>query len=208
MKTGWVLACLVLLAPATAAAERNTILTFSGGMSAIGPLDPPDGEVGGPEAITLQLRGTVSWEEQPLPYKEPKGYNFAGTIVPEIFIGSIMLESDQRDPFVGGGIRLEAMYSQRKMGLLQVSARGGFYLAARAGLFTDSDHTPFVEGAFGEYFLLGDTARIGIELGIMDIMAKTADTPLVGGAIEGPPFDQGRGAYLNINAAAYLGVTL
>jgi hypothetical protein len=211
-RVGPVLLFAIALAPSTAAAERDTIITFSGGMSALGPLDPPDGSLGGPELITLQLRGTVSWEEQPLPYKEPKGYNFAGTIVPEIFVGSLLVADDQRDPFVGAGVRLEAMYSQRRMGLLQVSARGGFYLAARAGLFTDSEATPLIEGAFGEYFLLGDSARIGIELGIMSIRAPAQDNAGPGipvdGALEGPPFSYEKGSYLNVNAALYLGVKL
>jgi len=195
------------LAPSTAAAERQPIITFSGGMSAIGPLDPPDG-VGGPEDIGLQVRGIVSFEQPPLPYKEPKGYVFAGTIVPEIFVGAIMA-GDDRSELVGGGLRLEAMFSQRRMGLLEVSARGGFYLAGRGGLFTDSHNTRFIEGAFGEYFLLGDSARVGIELGIMSLRIPVHDDAIpVGGALEGPPFVYDRGTYLNINAALYLGVNM
>jgi hypothetical protein len=204
-------AIVLAAAPSTAFAERDTILTFAGGMSALGPLDPPDGSIGGPELVTLQLRGTVSWEEQPLPYKEPKGYNFAGTIVPEIFVGSLLVSDDQRDPFVGGGVRLEAMYSQRRMGLLEVSARGGFYLAGRAGLFADSQTTPLIEGAFGEYFLLGDSARIGFELGIMSIRTPAQEnTPgiQVDGAVAGPPFSYDKGSYLDVNAALYLGVKM
>lgn len=196
------------LAPSTAAAERNPVLTFSAGMSAIGPLDPPGAEVGGPEHVGLQMRGIVSWEEPPLPYKEPKGYNFAGAIVPEIFLGAIMA-GDERTELIGGGLRLEAMFSQRRMGLLQVSARGGIYLAARGGLFSDRERTPFLEGAFGEYFLLGDSARLGIELGFMSIRPPQddLDTPVMG-ALEGPPFDYTQGSYLNIHAAFYLGVTM
>jgi hypothetical protein len=207
----------MLLAPATVAAERQPIVTFSGGMSAIGPLDPPDA-IGGPEAIGLQLRGIVSFEEAPLPYKEPKGYVFAGVIVPEIFVGAIITGDEDsgeklRTEMVGGGVRLEAMFSQRKMGLLQVSARGGFYVAGRGGFFTDPDRTLFLEGAFGEYFLIGDTARIGIELGIMSIrLDGYEDVPQPGVPVDGGlgrvPFENGRGSYLNINAAAYLGFNI
>jgi hypothetical protein len=201
---------VLVLAPATAAAERDTILTFSGGMSAIGPLDPPIG-VGGPEDIGLQLRAAVSFEPPPLPYKEPRGYNFAGVIVPEIFVGAIMAD-DHRTELVGGGLRLEAAFSQRRMGLLEVSARGGVYLAGRGGFFTDPDRTPFVEGAFGEYFLIGDTARLGIELGFMQILLDeyewVVDRPEPAGALYGPPFENGLGTYLNIHAALYLGVVM
>ncbi|HUQ05352.1 MAG TPA: hypothetical protein VM261_22775 [Kofleriaceae bacterium] len=211
---GSALACLLApalaFAPSTAAAERDTIITFSGGMSAIGPLDPPIG-VGGPEAVGLQVRGIVSFEPPPLPYKEPRGYNFAGVLVPEIFAGAIMADDD-RTELIGAGLRLEAAFSQRRMGLLQVSARGGVYLAGRGGFFTDPGRTPFVEGAFGEYFLIGDTARLGIELGIMQIMLEeyewVVDRPLPAGAIAGPPFENGLGEYLNINAALYLGVVM
>lgn len=206
----WI-AIAVSLAPSTAAAERQPIITISGGMSAIGPLDPPDA-IGGPEDIGLQLRGIVSFEDAPLPYKEPKGYMFAGTIVPEIFVGTIMVsDDDRRTELVGGGLRLEAMFSQRKMGLLQVSARGGFYVAGRGGFFTDPDRTLFLEGAFGEYILLGDSARIGVELGFMSIrLDRYENTPgvPVAGAIYAPPFENGRGSYLNINAALYLGVNI
>ena len=100
------------------------------------------------------------------------------------------------------------MFSQRRMGLLEVSARGGFYVAARGGFFTDPDRSPFVEGAFGEYILIGDTARIGIELGIMEILLDDPVYYPVAGALEGPPFDNYRGDYLNINAALYLGVNM
>ncbi|MBZ0238894.1 MAG: hypothetical protein K8M05_41670 [Deltaproteobacteria bacterium] len=204
-RSGFAAVCLLALAPTPAAAERQPIITFSGGMSAIGPLDPPIGTAG-PEDVGLQVRGIISWEEAPLPYREPKGYLFAGTIVPEIFAGAIMAGGD-RSELVGGGLRLEAMFSQRRMGLLEVSARGGFYLAGRGGFFTDPDRSPFVEGAFGEYILIGDTARIGVELGVMQIFLDEHEWA-IDGAIAGPPFENGLGPYLNIHAALYLGVNM
>ncbi len=207
-RTGIAFACALAAAPSVARAERQTIVTFSGGMSAIGPLEADaSGEGGGPEDVGLQLRATMSWEDAPLPYKEPKGYVFSGTIVPEVFAGVITAGED-RSELVGGGLRLEIAFSQRRMGLLEVSARGGFYVAGRGGLFTDPDHTPFLEAAFGEYFLVGDSARLGFELGIMPIYASQPEEWAVGGALAGPPFDQGRGTYLNINACVYLGVVL
>jgi hypothetical protein len=207
-RLGLALVCVFVLAPSTATAERDPIVSFMAGMSAIGPLDPPD-DVGGPEDIGLQLRGTVAWEQPPLPYKEPRGYAFAGTIVPEIFFGTIMAAED-RTEMVGGGLRLEARFSQRKMGLLQVSARGGFYLAGRGGFFTDPERSPFLEGAFGEYVLLGDTARIGVELGFMGIYPPQDDRGgvVIRGGLAGPPFGYEKGQYLNINAAFYLGVNM
>lgn len=211
MRVSAALVCL-LFPFAAMADERQTIATFAGGVSVIGPWDPggpEDDQIGGPEDVALQLRATISFEEAPPPYKEPKGYVFRGTLVPEILAGTLMVDED-RAAFVGGGARLEAAFSQRKMGLLEVSARGGMYLAARGGLFTDEDHTPFFEGAFGEYFLIGDSARIGIELGIMSIRtARYQAVPVaVDGALAGPPFRQGDGSYLDVNAAFYLGVTL
>ncbi len=207
----WVLVVGLVVAlgfgSATAHAERESIVTFSGGLSAIGPLDAPDG-TGGPEHLGLQLRGTMSWEEPPLSYQEPKGYRFAGTVVPEIFAGMVST-GDDRSELVGGGLRFELAFSQRRMGLLEVSARGGCYVAARGGLFTDPARTPFAEGALGEYFLVGDTARLGLELGVMGIYAaRDEEEWVIRGALAGPPFEQGRGTYLNVNAALYLGIVL
>jgi len=201
------------MSPVAAHADeaRQPMVTFQGGMSAIGPLDPPDGEVGGPEDVGLQLRGIVSWEVPPLPYKEPRGYNVRGTVVPEIFLGMITA-GDDRTELLGTGLRLELAFAQRRMGLLQVSARGGIYVAARGGLFTDPDRTPFLEGAFGEYLRLGATARVGFELGVMGIYAKEPDIDdgpwVIRGALAGPPFDQGRGTYLNVDAAVYVSTAL
>lgn len=205
--TRWPLVLALALVPATAVAddERQTIVSFMGGMSAIGPLDPPIG-VGGPEDLALQLRGTVSFEPAPLPYREPRGYNVRGTVVPEIF-GAMLSTDAARTELVGGGLRLELSFAQRRMGLLQVSARGGVYVAARGGLFTDVDRTPFFEGAFGEYFLIGDNARLGLELGVMGIYLEEHEWA-VDGALAGPPFEQGLGTYLNVNAGFYLGVAL
>lgn len=196
-------AAAVLALPAAARAERHPVATFAGGLTILGPLD------GGPEDTALDLRATMSFEHPPPPYLEPRGYVFRGTIVPEIFAGRLSAGEDSTVN-VGGGARFELAYSQSRMGLLQVSMRGGIYIAARGGLFTDSDHTPFFEGTFGEYFLLGSSARLGLEAGFMSIRTtdEANDPPLVEGAVFGPPFHNGEGSYFALKANLYLGVTL
>lgn len=191
---------LAISAPAHADG-RGAVVSFAGGLDAIGPLED------GPEDLALQLRATLAFEEPPLPYKEPKGYAVKGTVVPELFAGRLSA-GDDRVALFGAGARFELQMSQRRMGLLEASARGGVYVAARAGLFADDDRTRFLEGAIGEYFLIGDTVRLGFEFGLMSIRTRTYETLPVDGAVYGAPFEQGRGSYLNASVCAYLGVAL
>ena len=115
-------------------------------------------------------------ELPPLPYKEPKGYAWRGSIAPEVIFGRVHV-ADHRtgDPddnganFVALGGRLEAGVSQHKMGLLEVSARGAFYAAGRIGLLDDSGRTRLLEVTAGEYLYAGDSIRFGVELGFLGL---------------------------------------
>jgi hypothetical protein len=208
----WTFVALGALAAVAHAEERRTVVTLSGGLSAIGPLDPPDDAVAGPEETGLQLRGVVSFEDAPVPYPAPKHTRFRGALVPELFVAAIRTD-DTGTELAGGGFRLQLDYAlggvPDKPGLRW---RGAFYVLGHAGLFTDRDTTVFLETGFGEYILLGARTRLGCELTVASLRTRGAtDTPQplpVDGALAGPPFQQGRGSYLAINGAFYLGVSL
>lgn len=160
---------------------------------------------------TLALRLTASWEPPPLPYKEPKGYRFGGALIPEVTLGYLRV-ADRRtgdvdgntDAFVTVGGRLEAQLSQRRMGLLEVSARGGLYLAGRVGALTDADHTPLLELAVGEYVYLGDRVRIGGEFGWQRFFGEQYQT-FVDTPVARAPWRDGDGQYMSFHATVYVG---
>src|SRR5262249_44145657 len=148
-------------------------------------------------------RVTASWELPPLPYKEPKGYDWRGSVSPEVVFGRLRVadhrtgdRDDNATNFVMIGGRLEAGMSPHKMGVLEVSARGAFYAAGRVGLLTDGRKTPILEITAGEYLYAGDSVRFGAELGFLGMYPKE-DEPLifddrpVGGALaRGPWLDR------------------
>ncbi|MBK9035365.1 MAG: hypothetical protein IPL61_29610 [Myxococcales bacterium] len=202
---------LTLAAPARA--EDTSMFVTVGGSVGVGTtVDGQDafGRDYDPEG-TLQLRLTASWEPPPLAYKEPKGYRVAGALIPEVTFGYLRV-ADHRtgdpdgntDAYVAIGGRLEARVSQRKIGLLEVSARGGFYLAGRVGLMTDADRTPLLEVAVGEHLFLGDRIRIGGEFGVQRFFGQdyVAAVPL---AAARAPWRDGDGQYLSFHATVFVG---
>jgi len=164
MRTGLAIAIVMSAAPASAVAdERRTAIDVQAG---IGPVFTEQYDTyGEPETATL-LRARVGWEAAPLEYPTAPGYAWAGTLVPELTIGMIDY-NDQGESFVQAGVRLEALFAQKEQGLLKVSARGGMWLAARAGVVGEDRDTMW-EGALGWYLWLGRSkVRIGWEMGML-----------------------------------------
>ena len=218
MKLGAALVLLLLAtATAPAAADQRSMFVNLGGTAGIGR--PATGETEwGAEAEhegVLIGRLFASWELPPLPYKEPRGYAFRGGVAPEVMIGRLRVadhRSGDRDDnaanFVAIGGRLEVAMSQRRMGLLEVSARGGFYLAGRVGLLDDEHRTPLVEAVLGEYIYLGDTARIGFEVGFLGLVSQQEQPEwAIRPTARGPWLDYS-GDYHSFVATAYLGVKI
>lgn len=140
---------------------RSPILSVGGVLGGVGDLDEaPDTAWG--------TRLSVGWEK-PLPEMPAKpGYNIAGALVPELFVGGLVLpEARRADGYFGVGVRAELQFAQREMGLLRVSARGAGYVAAR-GLVVGDDRTGLFEFAIGEYYTRHHGAtRIGYEVEVL-----------------------------------------
>ncbi|HVK78163.1 MAG TPA: hypothetical protein VM734_32880 [Kofleriaceae bacterium] len=206
---GWIVLALVIGGPAAAAADDRLVVgALHGSVGVGGPLDSPYTEVDGPEEAVLQARGVVSWEPAAVPYPLERGFALDGRVVPELMLGALFVE-DGRDEYIGGGVRFEAGFAQTRMGLLQVSARGGFYLAARGGLLANRDRTPIGELAVGEYFWIGAGGRLGFELGVTAVADDRDDAPVIDGTVVARvPWNDGEGTYVTVNAAVTLGFSL
>jgi hypothetical protein len=140
---------------------RSPILSVGGMFGGVGDLEA------GPEP-TWGTRLSVGWEK-PLPELPAQpGYKLRGGLVPELFVGGLVLpEAKRADGFFGAGVRAELQFAQREMGLFRVSARGAGYVAAR-GLVIGEDRTGLFEFALGEYFARHRTAtRIGYEFDVL-----------------------------------------
>lgn len=198
---------VVLALPVTAAADD--MFVSAGGTIGIGTT--VDGRAASglsyePEG-TLGARLTLSWEQPRLEYKEPRGYRWRAAFVPEVVFGVLYVNDrrtgdrqDNTDGFVAVGARADLAFSQRRGGLLQLSARGGFYLAARGGLLTDGEHTPMLELAGGEYLWLSERTRLGFEVGGQRIFGEQY-TLVPNGRV---PWRDGDGQYLSLHVGAYM----
>lgn len=207
-------ACTLLAVAAPAAADDASEMYLNvGGSIGVGTTVDAKDAFGGdydPEG-TLEARLTASWEPPPLAYKEPKGYRWDGTFVPEVTLGYLRIADhrtgdvdDNTDAFVTVGGRLEARFSQHKMGLLEVSVRGGAYLAGRVGALTDADHTPLLELAVGEHFYVGDRLRIGGEFGWQRFFGEQYQT-FVDTPTARAPWRDGDGQYMSFHATLFVG---
>ncbi len=206
------LAVAAAAAPALADDDTAMFVTAGGSIGVGTTVDGYDtlGRDYDPEG-TLAARLTASWEPSPLAYKEPKGVRFAGALVPEVTLGYLRIADhrtgdveDNTDAFVTVGGRLEARFSQHRMGLFGVSARGGFYLAGRVGALTDADHTPLLELAVGEHFFLGDRLRVGGEFGWQRFFGEQYET-FVDTPVARAPWRDGDGQYMSFHLTVYAG---
>lgn len=146
----------------------------------------------------------------------PRGYVWRGGLGADATVRAGRIEthngytysSANRDAYTGVsvGLRYDIAFSQRRMGLLQMSGRGGFYFAARAGLLRseafastpdailpigpNGERTPYAAAtpetqrsgslAVGTYILLGDTIRLGTEISFIAVGYSRDVDPLVG----------------------------
>lgn len=152
-----VVAALVVLVPALAHADRNTIVNIGGNVGLMGNVDAitPDG-IGGP-------RLTLAWENPQMPIPAEKGtFDLGVALVPELFAGTLF-ESDRAEVYLGVGVRGELRLAQNSMGLLEVTARGAAYLSARALVIGETRDATYAFG-FGQYFArLKNDTRFGYE---------------------------------------------
>jgi hypothetical protein len=154
---------------------RAPVLDFEGAGGFVFPdnLYTPDGTVQ-PAGVGI-ARAMVSWERGPVAMPLESGTASARfDIGPELGLGFI--GNDRRgDMMAQAGLRLHLAFAQNGMGLFHVSARGGLWLAGRAGI-VGGEHSTMIEGDLGWYMWLGSSWRIGWEVGVIGVRNPTDAT--------------------------------
>jgi hypothetical protein len=141
--------------------------------------------------------GRLSWETAVPSYtRAERGYRWAFGIDPDVEFSRSRQVGGGASSTIAAGLRLSAAFSQRRMGLLEVSARGGFYLALRGGLELNNEDEGMAgvhplaassqsrmrpaaqadvlsDVSFGEFFLLGESG-LRIEMEFSMLMAEPA----------------------------------
>jgi hypothetical protein len=182
---------------------RAPVLDFEGAGGIVIPdnLYMADGTVQ-PAGVGI-VRALVSWERGPVPMPLESG-TAAGRfdIGPELGLGFI--GNDKRgDMMAQAGLRLHVAFAQNGMGLFHISARGGIWLAARAGI-VGGEHNTMIEGDLGWYMWLGRSWRIGWEMGFIGVRNPTDAT-----GTTMPLYDsQPDGVTKILNVALFVGKTL
>ena len=173
---------LLVVASSTATADDRATTITLGAMA--GGFEAADEELGRADGV-FGPRVTLAWEHPALALPATPGYRVAFALVPELHGGAFVLD-ERADMFIGAGLRGELKMAQREMGLLKVSARGSVYVALR-GLVLGASRQSFVELAFGDYFFIGRSTRVGIEgtvmLGYADRMQDDTRS-VVGGMMQ------------------------
>lgn len=167
----------ILVTSGEARAEPLPGLVYSAGVET--------GLLGEPDEFALPQLGAfvgLAWTPGVPDYTDAgKGYIWQIGPAFDASFGNGWLDGDHRYVDANIGARLEIAYSQRRMGFLGVSARGGFHLGGRIGII-HSDALTFPQPVGGEvpaanalrrvgqvvagtYVLLGPTGwRLGAEL--------------------------------------------
>jgi hypothetical protein len=147
-------------------------------------------------------RALVSWEHGQVPMPPEGTAAWRADIGPELGLGFI--GNDRRgDMMAQAGLRLQVAFAQNGMGLFHVSARGGLWLAARAGI-VGSEHNTMIEGDLGWYIWLGRSWRIGWEMGVIGVRNPTDTT----GATMPLYDDQPDGVTKILHFALFVGKTI
>lgn len=168
----------VVATAGSAHAEERTTKMWLGGLFGVrGDFDRHESEpiaIGGP-------RVTLGWETPMIAYPSEPGYRADLAFTPELLVGA-QFDDTRAEGMLGVGLRGELRLAQYRMGLLKVSMRASMYLAARAFVIGEQRDT-VGEFAFGEYFLVGRTGRLGFELNFQsrhrDAMSESREGALL-----------------------------
>ena len=212
MRTAALATVLVAATAGSATGERLTVLTGRLGLGA-GNVDQADQTLRDPDRITV-VGATVSWEDGPLPYPAKPGYALRGALVPELHLDRLSVDEQGLGKLqdttlaLAIGLRIDVGLAQREMGLLKVSARAGFFAAAKLGVLGDAERTPLVGVRGGEFLWISDRARIGVELDVTRIQGQQDPAvifPVGGGLARVPPWAFSDPRYTTITAALTFG---
>jgi hypothetical protein len=166
---------VVILALATsraAADDRAPVLDVEGAAGMVMPsTSAVDGTTVDPAPLAIG-RVMIAWEQPAVAMPAQAGSaDWSADLAPELAVGFI--GNDRRgDGFAQVGLRLNVGFAQNAMGLFHISARGGMWLAARAGV-VGGDHDTMLEGDLGWYLWLGQAWRIGWEIGGLGVRNPT-----------------------------------
>jgi hypothetical protein len=170
---------VVLLAASGARAvadDRAPVLDVEGAFGVVVPNGQSSVEWPMPDPAPLGIaRAMVSWEQPPVAMPVERGTaDWSAGVGPELAVG--FMGNDRRgDAFAQAGLRLNVGFAQNAMGLLQISAKGGLWLAARAGV-VGGEHNTMLEGDLGWYLWLGNTGwRVGWEMGGFGVRNPTSN---------------------------------
>lgn len=176
MRATFVVGILAVMCTRAAADDRGPVLDVegAGGVVIPGGIEPVDQSTVEPVGVGI-ARAMVSWQRPRVPMPaQPGTAAWGADVAPELAVGFI--GNDRRgDAFAQVGLRLHAGFAQNGMGLFQVSAQGGMYLAVRAGV-VGGERSTMIEGDLGWYIWGGDTTwRLGWEIGAIGIRSPTQD---------------------------------
>lgn len=183
----------LLASPARADNGRVFVVTAGGDSNLYVPEE-------GAERSALGYFGRLSWETPVPDYTtKDRGYRWNLGIDPDVEFSRAWRDGSGRLTVLEAGLRLSVPFSQKRMGLLQVSARGGFWFALRGGVtsWQDGDVGPSAEGrsyllpqgsspmrpeaggmlldlAVGEFILLGSSG-LRLELEFSSLLAESPE---------------------------------
>jgi hypothetical protein len=149
----------ILVVPSVASADRVPVLTLGATMDlrfsartwqVAETKQTPDPFGGG------QL--TLAFEDAPLPLTTPGSVRAGGRLVPELIAG-VLGNNLFAEGYIGAGLRAELHMAGPK-------ARAGFYIAGR-GLVIGAHRDSAAEFVVGDYIMLRNMTRIGVEGGAM-----------------------------------------
>jgi hypothetical protein len=176
MRSGIVIAIVMLVGSSVARADRGPVLGLTLGGALVGDTQAPD-------RLDSLVGASLAWQKS-VPELPAVGTAVGQVqLVPEL--GLVVL--GQRGGALAG-VRLQADFAQHGMGVFHVSARMSMWLEPQVGVLRDADG-PLLGGDFGEMFLVGrGDWQVGGVMGIYTWREPGASTPVpVAGTIDFAP---------------------
>lgn len=174
--------------PAPASAERDLSLSIGMETAVL-----PEVDNFGSDGTAFGIYGRLAWQPKPPPYTNKyRGYTFRFGVTPELlYTRAWLTDGDERVVTGQVGVRLDLAMAQKRGGLLEITMKGGSWLALRTGSMLSDRNPgdgdagrsllPFGDGsvpmwssAFGSYFLIGRT-RLEFEFEFQNVRFDDAD---------------------------------
>lgn len=176
MRSGIVIAVVMLVGSSVARADRSAVLALTGGGALVGDTQAPD-------RFDSLIGASLAWQRSVPELPAYGTFVRQVQLVPEV--GLVLL--GQRGGALGG-LRFQADFAQHGMGMLHVSARMSMWLAPQIGVLKDADG-PLLGGDFGDLFMVGSRGwQVGGVMGVYTWREPGAASPVpVAGTIAFAP---------------------